>query len=308
MIFDESFQTDDLGEAEAMARRVYPRADLRESRGSFNYEHLARGADGVNFTRFKLSSQMDIAVDFDGIAAFGVLISGDYRVESNGDQVDSSRPFLFTPGPGGSHSEQLDVLTVNIDAEVLRRTAAQQRGVDAARLRFAGHSASSPTMQAHWLRTVNYAWNSVIQVPDVFHNDAIRAATLETVVTAALAAFPIDIADAARTNDFAASSAIRRATAFIDDNADGALTVAQIAEAARLSVRALQIGFQREFGTSPMGYLREVRLDAARHELLHGDDVLVADVARRWAFANVGRFAALYRARFGENPSDTLRS
>jgi AraC-like DNA-binding protein len=308
MIIDESFQTGDLGEAEALARRVYPRAGLRESQGDFHYEQFARGEGGVSFSRFKINSQMDIAVDFDGVAAFGILIGGRYAVESNGDRVDSAQPFLFTPGPGQSQSEQLDVLTVNVTTDVLAESAARRLGVDAARLRFGGHHTTSPTMRAHWLRTVNYAWNSVLQVNDVFHNEAIRAATLEAVVTAALAAFPIDVASAARASDLSSSAAIRRAQAFIEDNADQPLTVADIAEAARLSVRALQLGFQREFDTTPMGFVRQVRLDAARDELLKADGgVLVADVARRWAFANLGRFAAQYRARFGENPVDTLR-
>ncbi|GAA4159400.1 hypothetical protein GCM10022286_13730 [Gryllotalpicola daejeonensis] len=309
MIIDESFQTSDIGHAEAMARRIYPRAELRESTGvPFRYEHLARGEDGVTFARFKIDSTMDIAVDFDRVAAFGVHVAGRYNVESNGDHVDTSQPFLFTPGPGSSLSEQLDVLTVNIDTDVLARSAAQRLGVDHAHLRFGRHEPKSPVLRSHWLRTVNYVWNSVIQVPDVFENDAIRASTLETVVTAALAAFPIEVSETARNFDFASSAAVRRAKAFIENNADQALTVAQIAEAARISVRALQLGFQRELDTTPMGHLRDVRLDAARRELAAaGDDVRVADIARRWAFANLGRFAAQYRTRFGENPGDTLR-
>jgi len=309
VIIDESFQTTDVGEAEQIARRVYPRAELREpATGDFAYQHFTRGENGVNFTRFKINSRMDIAVDFHDVAAFGLRLAGRYAVESNRDQIDSSQPFLFTPGPGSSSSEELDVLMVNIDTEHLAKAAAAQQGVDDARLVFGRHEAVSPVMRAHWMRTVNYAWNSVIQVSDVFHNDAIRAATFETVVTAALAAFPIDVAARARTFDFASSAAVRRAKAFIEDNADQALTVTQVAEAARMSVRALQLGFQRELGTTPMGHLRDVRLDAARAELRAADeDTRVADVARRWAFANLGRFAAQYRARFGENPGDTLR-
>ena len=309
MIIDESFETDDIGEAEAVARRVYPRAELRESKsGEFHYEHVTRGTEGVNFTRFKLDSEMDIAVDFDRVAVFGLRIAGRYAVESNGAQVDSSQPFLFTPGPGSSLSQQLDVLTINIDTAVLERTAAQRLGHDHAHLVFDRHETTSPKMRAHWLRTVNYAWNSVLQVQEVFHNEAIRAVTLETVVTAALSAFPIEVAHAARSFEFASSGAVRRARAYIENHADSPLTVADIAEAARVSVRALQLGFRRELDTTPMGYLRRVRLDAARAELLQaGDETLVADVARRWAFVNLGRFAAQYRARFGENPADTLR-
>jgi len=308
VIIDESFTADDIGEAEDIVRRVYPKAELRDSRGAFHYEHLSRGVDDVNFTRFKISSRTDIAVDFDGVATFGILLKGRYAVESNGTQMDASQPFLFTPGPGGSRSEQLDLLTVNIGMDTLKRAAALQTGADRVRLRFGGNAPSSPALRAHWLHTANYAWNSVMRSPEVFGNEAIRVATLETVVTAALAAFPIEVVQAARATDFIASSAIRRAKAFIDDNADRPLTIAQVAAAARLSVRALQLGFQRTLGTTPTAYLREVRLDAARHELLELDgDARVVDVARHWGFANAGRFAALYRARFGETPGATVR-
>ena len=61
-------------------------------------------------------------------------------------------------------------------------------------------------------------------------------------------------------------------------------------------------------GTSPTAYIRHVRLDRARQDLLAAapGDVLVSDVARRWGFANLGRFSAAYAERFGEYPRDTL--
>jgi AraC-like DNA-binding protein len=309
VIIDESFGTDDIGEAETIVRRVYPKAELGDPEGQFRYEHLSRGVDGVNFTRFKINSRMDIAVDFDGVAAFGLLLGGRYAVESNGRQMDAAQPFLFTPGPGSSRSEDLDLLTINIDTEVLERAAGQQFGLDRARLRFDDvHAAASPALRAHWLQTIHYAWNSVMRSQEVFRNDAIRSATVEAVVTAALAAFPIEIAEAVRMSDFTASAAVRRAKSFIDDNADQPITVAQIAEAARLSVRALQLGFQRELELTPTAYLRDVRLEAARRDLLDADGgARVAVVARRWGFANPGRFAALYRSRFGESPGATVR-
>jgi AraC-like DNA-binding protein len=36
--------------------------------------------------------------------------------------------------------------------------------------------------------------------------------------------------------------------------------------------------------------------------------VTVTQVAIRWGFAHLGRFAAAYRAVFAERPSDTMRS
>ena len=37
-------------------------------------------------------------------------------------------------------------------------------------------------------------------------------------------------------------------------------------------------------------------------------ELSVSEVAWRWGFAHHGRFAAQYRTRFGETPSQTLRA
>lgn len=55
-----------------------------------------------------------------------------------------------------------------------------------------------------------------------------------------------------------------------------------------------------------MDYLRRVRLDLARRDLLSGDATNVAEVAHRWGFVNQGRFAARYRALYGQTPNATL--
>jgi transcriptional regulator GlxA family with amidase domain len=64
-------------------------------------------------------------------------------------------------------------------------------------------------------------------------------------------------------------------------------------------------------GVSPASYMHNVRLERAHEELLMvqpGDGVTVGDVALRWGFQHAGRFAVYYRQRFGESPSETLRS
>ncbi|WP_448334137.1 helix-turn-helix transcriptional regulator, partial [Streptomyces sp. DSM 41534] len=94
----------------------------------------------------------------------------------------------------------------------------------------------------------------------------------------------------------------------IEANADRDITLADIAEAVYVTPRALQYMFRRHLELSPMGYLRQVRLNHARRQLLNADPATttVQAVAARWGFAHTGRFAAAYRRTFGENPSDTL--
>jgi transcriptional regulator GlxA family with amidase domain len=85
--------------------------------------------------------------------------------------------------------------------------------------------------------------------------------------------------------------------------------VAELAEIAGMSVRSLQEGFRRHVGCAPMAYLQQVRLLRAHDALRRADPtrITVAAVAHRWGFAHLGRFAAAYRTRFGQTPSETLR-
>ena len=57
-----------------------------------------------------------------------------------------------------------------------------------------------------------------------------------------------------------------------------------------------------------MAYLQELRIVAAHRDLLEADARQgIADVALRWGFTHLGRFAADYRKRFGQLPSQTLK-
>jgi AraC-like DNA-binding protein len=102
--------------------------------------------------------------------------------------------------------------------------------------------------------------------------------------------------------------AVRAAIELIEAEADRPLTVSALAERTYVSVRSLQHGFQHHLGTSPMAYLRQVRLRRAHQDLVESDPstVTVAAVAYRWGFTNLGRFAAAHTARYQESPSKAL--
>ncbi|WP_018601571.1 helix-turn-helix transcriptional regulator [Mycobacterium sp. 155] len=101
---------------------------------------------------------------------------------------------------------------------------------------------------------------------------------------------------------------LRRAIAFIEDNAHTDISLADIAAAVYVTPRALQYMFRRHRDCPPMSYLRRVRLHHAHLELLVGADATsVGEIARRWGFAHAGRFAAYHREHYGCSPQELLR-
>jgi AraC-like DNA-binding protein len=105
--------------------------------------------------------------------------------------------------------------------------------------------------------------------------------------------------------------ALRRAVAFIESCPDRDLSVGDIAAAAYVTPRALQLAFRRHLDTTPTAYLRKVRLHHAHQDLLAaspGDGTTVARIANAWGFAKPSRFAEQYRAAYGRAPSESLRA
>lgn len=102
---------------------------------------------------------------------------------------------------------------------------------------------------------------------------------------------------------------VKRAEAYIEANLDQPLSVAELAAQAGVSARSLQAGFQQYRGTTPMAYLRELRLRRVHEALLAADPQRssVTDIALQWGFGHLGKFAVAYRQRFGESPSATFR-
>lgn len=76
-----------------------------------------------------------------------------------------------------------------------------------------------------------------------------------------------------------------------------------------LSERSLEYGFQEHLGITPTRYLRNLRLNGARLELLNVIDnrIKVSDIALKWGFLELGRFSGEYKFLFQELPSHTLR-
>jgi AraC family transcriptional regulator, ethanolamine operon transcriptional activator len=101
---------------------------------------------------------------------------------------------------------------------------------------------------------------------------------------------------------------VNRAIDLIDTRLGESIGLSEICRLIRVSPRTLRYSFEDVVGVSPMRYIIARRLNCVRNELLQRRSTCnIQDVAFRWGFWHLGRFARFYRQTFGELPSDTNR-
>jgi AraC-like DNA-binding protein len=165
----------------------------------------------------------------------------------------------------------------------------------------------SPELAEYFRRVGHLLTTSVFGVPEVYGRDLVRTQTIDTLTAVIVEAFELTNRSEDPTDRDA--SVLRRALAELRTHLADPVSIPEVAEAAGVSVRGLQLIFQRQLGVSPLLHLRTLRLEAARKALLEeaGNGTTVADIARRFGYSNGGRFSTHYRDAFGESPAESLQ-
>jgi AraC-like DNA-binding protein len=101
---------------------------------------------------------------------------------------------------------------------------------------------------------------------------------------------------------------MRRFRRVVEESPDQPLYDAELCKAIGVSERTLRVCCQEQLGVGPKRYLQLRRLHLARRALREAsaDAVTVTEVAMRYGFWHLGRFAGEYQSLFGEPPSSTL--
>ncbi len=165
----------------------------------------------------------------------------------------------------------------------------------------------SNELEQIWQRTLAYGWSS--EDCGLPLAGAARAALDEYLLTLLLHHHGHNYSEElAQSVPTPVPGVVRRAERFIIDNAGASITVSDVADHLGISLRSLQVGFRQWRETTPTAFLRQVRLQLVRDELLRsGREANVTTIALRHGFSHLGRFSAQYRSAFGEDPSATLR-
>jgi len=205
-------------------------------------------------------------------------------------------------------SADSDQLIVRVELSALERVCAA----------YLGHRPDQPLRfalgmawrrQAGWYQLMHYLADTLALSPEAARHPLTACQLEQLVIGTLLTVQPHSLSDALRNHGKPlAPRHVKVVEEYIHTHAGAALTPALLAEVAGVSLRSLYAGFREHRGLSPMAYLRTVRMDRVRHDLLNDAAVgSVSAAAMRWGFTHLGRFSVEYRRVFGECPGETLR-
>ncbi|GGW14238.1 hypothetical protein GCM10018980_12960 [Streptomyces capoamus] len=310
-----TFHSDDLDVTEDFLSRAYARMRIGSSSPGSHRARIRRtGIDSVSVDELALDFEMDYSVTPLGRICLCVVHEGTVRDHAFQGVEDSFGPgdvVLLAP-PDLPYTGRICNARYNItmlEPDLLAQVAGDADGSRPVRL--TGHRPRSVAAGRQLHRTIAHLRDTVLADPELADQPLVAATAAQHLAASVLAAFPNTALDepAAADHADARPAVLRRALAYIDDHADRPVTVADIAAAAHVTVRALQYAFRRHLDTTPLAQLRRVRLAHAHHDLVAADPgagATVTEIAARWGFHHPGRFATLYRDTYRRAPYETL--
>jgi AraC-like DNA-binding protein len=210
------------------------------------------------------------------------------------------------PFTGTCHRGRWD--TVLIDNTFLGQVTANRGDRE---VRLTGSTAVSEAANRHLAAAIDYVRDSIAADPEAARSPLIAGAAQRHLAACILATYPNTAQPAGEPHGGrdTTDALLRKAVGYIEDNAHRDISLQNIADAIHVTPRAVQYMFRRHKDRTPMQFLREIRLHYAHLDLVAGDQykTSVRNVANRWGFAHLGRFAASYRLIYGHSPHVTLR-
>lgn len=284
----------------------------RTPRAEFSHRRIDMGS----FALEEVSHPADAQIRADGTAGVVVVWVVSGRAESTIERaVGIAGPGGVVLGSAGAiplHVKTSDprLKTTVIDPKLLTKVMSDGNPNGQKVVRFTGAEAVSPAAARAWIRAHRFVEESVLSNGAAV-SPLVLAAAGRLLAATALAAFDntTGSADEPRDHHDDHPALLRRAVAYLESHLADDIGVGDVANAVFVTPRALQYMFRRHLDTTPMAYLRRIRLDQVHHELLIADrsTTTVTAVAGRWGFAHTGRFAVLYRQTYGQSPHVTLR-
>jgi AraC-like DNA-binding protein len=310
------FVARDQAQTEDFIRRTYVgnRVRFRAVPADARFTATVAVTPGIAADRIRSTVDHTTATDPLDYFFFLVVEHGGLCLTGGGDET------VMLPGASGCYpfgvpldneAVDLGLRSLRLPAQRVEAAAREIAATGPATPRFTGTGPVSPTLARYWSSVFDMAHEALMADGSPLQYPLMAEELAHTVALSALHTFPnTTMTEGPPGPGQVAPAAVRRAAAYIEENAHQPVTVSDIACAAGTSPHDLQEAFARQHGGTAAAYLRRVRLELAHRELQAADPLTetVSRVAARWGFLSLGRFALAYRRAFRRSPGTTLRA
>jgi AraC-like DNA-binding protein len=307
------FSTQDLEEARRCVARVFKPHDLRINAARQQLHTRMYHARLGNMSLNRLAYGAEVNIDPGRLGDFVLVqmpLQGQGEVQCGKQRILTENRLASVLSPTQPlqmrWSADCDQLMLRIERSSLERCCAA----------YLGHALDAPLQfelgmawqdKLPWFQLMHYLVQAV-QPANALSD--IGAAHLEhLVINQLLRSQPHNYSDAIDNQPGKlAPRHVKLVEDYLHAHAQEFITPQQLAGYAGISLRSLYASFREYRNTSPMEYLRDIRLERCRRDLqsaMQNDSV--TSIALRWGFQHLGRFSVEYRQRYGETPRQTLR-
>lgn len=314
---EDSFFSRDLDETRAIVARLFCDHSLRPVGGApaLDYWQQHRRLGAFSFSRMRYGCEVEVEPgSLDDFYLIQMPLAGQDRCSAGGTVACSDARHATLHGPRdhlAMHwSADCEKFVVRIDRGPLERYLQTRLGSGRAPdFAFGNMLALDNGAVRAWIETAQYVFGELCRNPALADEALLSTQFEQLLLNAALSWLPAAAPrDAAGEGRLLLPRHVKQAEEYLRANVDQPLTVETLAERTGVSGRTLYDSFRKFLGVSPMRYLRELRMERARADLLDPAQARsVTEVATRWGFYQLGRFATDYRARYGESPNQTLK-
>lgn len=305
----------DVDETRELVADVFCEHRLQVRNASaLNYQHSYLSTGRLSFSQINYGA--DVSIEPEPLSSFYLVqlpLSGYDRQRVSGHELHSDHRFGSVHGPYETLEMNWSIdcrkLVVRIEREALEQHASSLYGHGVSKLLqfYSGMNLDHPACAA-WRNTARHMFGELQRSPQLFDLPLIRAQFEQTLMTALLSWQPHNLHDGAEQKlPRILPRHVKLAADYMQNHPELPVTVESLAQICGVSGRTLFAGFAKFMGMSPMRYLRDVRLERVRQDLLDPHQPRsVTLIAMRWGFFQLGRMAVDYRKHFGEGPRDTL--
>ena len=287
--------------------REFRQYDVRSARLGDTRFNLVQ-VDSVSGSDIEMMNNPDLVL-------LHIVMRGSAQLQQGSTRVDvAPAQMVLLEGMAPSHKRwrgSTQLLMISLSRSRMERLAASETGIGI------GDPLNFGVMQVFDLERVSTLWRYIVTIcrdlsgPQPCFDGHLGRLAERTLLLLLLKAVPNNYKWAFADDPISSPAPyyVRRIESYIRGHAHDPISADDLVAAGGVSARSIYNGFQRFRSTTPMGYLKAVRLDMARDALLRGrrgGTISVTEAATAVGYTNLSQFSRDYKARFREAPSRTV--